>query len=61
MDEGVLSIESHYSFKFLPEAYLSKKIPDVRAQDFFMTVFFYSITSQRTLLNFCDILAYTGN
>jgi hypothetical protein len=39
MDEGALSIESHYSFEFLPEVYLSKKIPGVKTRDFFMIVF----------------------
>jgi hypothetical protein len=31
-EEG-LSIENHYSFRFLPEAYLGKKIPGIRTRD----------------------------
>jgi len=39
MDEGGLSIESHYSFNCPPEVYLGKKIPGVKTRDFFMIVF----------------------
>jgi hypothetical protein len=46
MDEGALSIESHYSFKFLPEAYLSKKNPGHKDPGFFYDCFFCSVTSQ---------------